>query len=544
MSFDNNDGTTRREFVKGVAAGATGLAASSSLNAITRAHDSTQQPKEQSEQGKWIEATSGFKESLAGIVRRGSIVSDPATLGRYARDCSFVAPGNPLLLVYPESTEEVQGIVRLANESKMPLIPVSSGPPRFHGDTVPGQGGVIVDFSRMNNVIRIDPINRCAAIEPGVTYGQLIPELKRHGLRLNIPLLPRAAKSVVASRLEREPNLIPKYQYDYVDPLLTLEVVYGTGDLFRTGSASGPGSPETLNADKVNPWGPGSIDYSRFLSGAQGTMGLVTWATTKTEVLPSLQKIHFIPIKDVNDLTAPLTRLLQQRIVDECLVLNSINLAAMLAEKWPEDFKELRANLPPWTIIVCIAGYRRRPEERVAIQEKYLKNVCEQLGLKSETILPGARGKESTLLALLTGPWEKEPYWKLRYRGSCHDIFFLTTLTGVPKFIDLVRKIAAGYRYPSEDIGCYIQPMVQGRGCHCEFNLYCDESNLTELAEVKTLFMDTSEALMKGGAFFSRPYGPWAETVYSRFTEGVTALRKLKGVFDPNNILNPGKLCF
>jgi hypothetical protein len=217
-----------------------------------------------------------------------------------------------------------------------------------------------------------------------VTYGQLIPELKRDGLKLNIPLLPRAAKSVLASRLEREPNLIPKYQYDYIDPLLTLEAVYGTGDVLRTGSASGPGSLETLKADKVNPWGPGSIDYFRFLSGAQGTMGLVTWATTKTEVLPSLQKIHFIPIKDVNNLTAPMTRLLRQRVVDECLALNNINLAAMLAEKWPEDFKELRASLPPWTIIVCIAGYKRRPEERVAIQEKYLKNICEQLGLKSQ----------------------------------------------------------------------------------------------------------------------------------------------------------------
>jgi len=544
MSFVKNDGTTRREFVKEVAVGATGLAASSSLDAIAAAHDPTQEPKEQNEHGKWIEATAGFKDSLARVVKPGNIVSDPAVLEGYSRDCSFVARGSPLLLVYPESAEEAQGIVRLANESKMPLIPVSSGPPRFHGDTVPGQGGIIVDFSRMNHIIRIDPINRCAAIEPGVTYGQLIPELKRDGLKLNIPLLPRAAKSVLASRLEREPNLIPKYQYDYIDPLLTLEAVYGTGDVLRTGSASGPGSLETLKADKVNPWGPGSIDYFRFLSGAQGTMGLVTWATTKTEVLPSLQKIHFIPIKDVNNLTAPMTRLLRQRVVDECLALNNINLAAMLAEKWPEDFKELRASLPPWTIIVCIAGYKRRPEERVAIQEKYLKNICEQLGLKSQNTLPGARGKESTLLGLLSGPCEKEPYWKLRYKGSCHDIFFLTTLSRVPRFIELVRGVVEGYRYAREDVGCYVQPMVQGRGSHCEFNLYCDESNLTELAEVKRLFMDTSEVLMKNGAFFSRPYSPWADVVYGRLTESVAALRKLKGVFDPNNILNPGKLCF
>jgi FAD/FMN-containing dehydrogenase len=107
-----------------------------------------------------------------------------------------------------------------------------------------------------------------------------------------------------------------------------------------------------------------------------------------------------------------------------------------------------------------------------------------------------------------------------------------------------MKKVVSRYRYSSDDIGCYIQPMVQGRGCHCEFNLPCDPSDTGGAAEVQAMFRDASETLMKNGAFFSRPYGPWAEMVYSRYAEGVTALRKLKGIFDPNNIMNPGKLCF
>ena len=490
------------------------------------------------------EVTVNFKDEFTRVVKPENVVTDPTILESYSRDCSFVPRATPLFLVYPESKEEVQGIVRLANESRIPLVPVSSGQPRFRGDTVPSQSGVIVDFSKMKRIMKIDPINRCAMVEPGVTYGELIPELKKQGLKLNIPLLPRASKSVVTSRLEREPNLIPKYQYDYVDPLLTLEVVYGTGDDLRTGSASGPGALETIKADKVNPWGPGMIDYFRFLTGAQGTMGLVTWAMTKTEVLPYLQKLYFIPIEDPSKLTVPMNRLLRQRVVDECLVLNNVNLAAILAEDWPSDFKELKANLPPWTIMVCIAGYQRRPEERINIMEKYLVDICKDLGLKLQTTLPGAEGKESTVLELLSAPWEKEPYWKLRYKGSCHDIFFLTTLSKAPEFIELMKRVVARYRYPSDDIGCYIQPMVQGRGCHCEFNLPCDQSNVEELAEVKKLFIDASETLVKNGAFFSRPYGPWADMVYSRYAEGAAVLKKLKGIFDPNNILNPGKLCF
>jgi FAD/FMN-containing dehydrogenase len=491
-----------------------------------------------------LDVLTGFREALAKIVKPGNIVSETAVLEKYSRDYSFVTPGRPLLLVYPGTKDEVKGIVRLANESKMPLVPVSSGPPRWHGDTVPSQSGTIVDFSRMKRIIKIDALNRCAMVEPGVTYGELIPEVRKHGLKLNIPLLPRASKSVLTSCLEREPVLIPKYQYDYMDPLLTLEVIYGTGDEFRTGSASGPGDMEHLKSDKVNPWGPGSIDYYRFVSGAQGTMGLVTWATVKTEVLPVIQKLYFIPIADAGEAVALMINLLRKRVVDECLALNNVNLATILAEDWPGDYKVLKNNLPPWTVIVCIAGYRRHPEERVEIQEKYLIDICDGLGMKPHADLPGTGHKDRSILELLSNPWDKEPYWKMRYKGACHDIFFLTPLSKAGEFVGLMRSIASRYHYQFNDIGCYIQPMVQGRGCHLEFNLPCDESNAGEAAEVKKLFLEASETFMKNGAFFNRPYGPWADMVYSRYAGGVEALKKLKSIFDPNNILNPGKLCF
>jgi hypothetical protein len=434
--------------------------------------------------------------------------------------------------------------VKLASERRVPVIPVSSGPPRFQGDTVPCQGGIIVDFSRMKRICKIDPINRYVMIEPGVTYSELLPEVEKQGLKLNIPLLPKPNKSVITSRLEREPVLIPKYHYDTTDPLLTLEVIYGTGEDFRTGSASGPGTLETLKADKVNPWGPGPVDYARFVSGAQGTLGLVTWAITKAEVLPSLQELYFIPGEEVDKLAMVMNLLLRKRVVDECLILNNVNLASILAEVWPEDYKELKNKLPAWTVITCIAGYRLRPEERVSIMTKYLNEICADSGLKPLKGLPGAGGKEVRLLKMLSSEWDKKPYWKIRGKGSCRDVFFLTTLSNVAKFVKLMNSIISGYRYPGEDIGCYIQPVTQGRGCHCEFNLPCDETNSEELAVVKQLFRNASETLMENGAFFSRPYGGWSEMVYRRYPEGAEATRKLKAIFDPNNILNPGKLCF
>ena len=99
----------------------------------------------------------------------------------------------PRLLIKAEYMEQVQKLVAWANATKTPLVPVSSGAPHFYGDTVPSElGAIILSLRHMNKIIRIDRRNRIAIIEPGVTYEQLQPELAKHGLRVTMPLLPRA----------------------------------------------------------------------------------------------------------------------------------------------------------------------------------------------------------------------------------------------------------------------------------------------------------------------------------------------------------------
>ena len=168
-----------------------------------------------------------------------------AALDAYAKDISFVNPVRPAGVVRPKNAEEVQRIVEFANRTRTPLVPVSSGPPHFRGDTVPSVGGAtIVDLSGMKRIINVQRANRVAMCEPGVTFGELIPEVTKHGLRLNMPLLPRKTKSVVGSLLGREPVIMPKYQWDISDPLACAGLFFGTGDEFRTGQAAGPGTME------------------------------------------------------------------------------------------------------------------------------------------------------------------------------------------------------------------------------------------------------------------------------------------------------------
>src|SRR5512136_594085 len=133
------------------------------------------------------------KGDLAKIVGGQNVLNDPETLEAYSKDESFARPRRPLFVVKPQNVDEVQRIVRWANQTGTPLVPVSSGPPHFYGDTIPtAAGAVVVDLSRMKRIIKIDPKNRMTMIEPGVTYKELQPELLKHGLRLTTPLLPRS----------------------------------------------------------------------------------------------------------------------------------------------------------------------------------------------------------------------------------------------------------------------------------------------------------------------------------------------------------------
>lgn len=217
----------------------------------------------------------------------------------------------------------------LAARTVTPLIPVSSGAPHSLGDTVPTVGGVIVDFGRMRRIIKLDAYNRLVRVEPGVTFAELLPALDRAGQRLNVPLAPRANKSVVTSALEREVSIMPKYDFDFMDPLTTLEVVYGTGADFRTGSAAGPGQVDgTLSADLASPWGPGAIDYYRLLSAAQGTLGLVTWAVLRTEIKPQLRHLHSSPCPTAGAAAAePSSR--------SCASVSPTNVCCWIAQRSP-----------------------------------------------------------------------------------------------------------------------------------------------------------------------------------------------------------------
>ncbi|MDM8000223.1 MAG: FAD-binding oxidoreductase [Dehalococcoidia bacterium] len=483
------------------------------------------------------------KRQLQDIVGAGNVSDEPAALEKHSHDLSFTAGSRPLMVVRPKQAQQVQEIVRWANQTLIPLVPVSSGPPHFRGDSVPSLGGVVVDLSGMDRILRIDRRNRVAMVEPGVTFGALKAEVEKQGMRVMLPLAPRTTKSVVGSYLEREPILVPKYHWDMADPLCCTEVVFGTGDLFRTGAAAGPGTLEEQwqsGQAQKSPVGPGPSDLFRVVQGAQGTLGILTWATVRLELLPSVRRLFMVGCEKVDAVIDFVYRLQRLKLGDECLILDQLNLASILAPD-ARTIEECRSALPPYVLIFVIAGYERLPEERVAYQTRDAEQIAQSFGLHPLATLPGVDSRQ--LLRALSEP-SAEPYWKLRYQGNIAEIFFLTTLDRSPLFVEVMHHVARETGFPETSIGTYIQPVQQGRSCHLEFDLAFDPGDKMAVALTKKTLEQASKALMHRGAFFSRPYGIWSELISNQYAENVAALRKVKRIFDPNNVMNPGKLCF
>lgn len=483
------------------------------------------------------------KRQLEDIVGSQNVVDDPIILEEHGRDMSFSVGRRPVLLVKPRQAQQVHELVKWANRTSMPLIPVSSGPPHFRGDTVPALGGVVVDLSEMKKVLRVDRRNRVAMIEPGVTFGALKPEIEKHNMRLMFPLAPRVTKSIVGSYMEREPILVPKYHWDMSDPLCCTEVVFGAGDIFRTGAAAGPGTLDEQwgsGQAQKNPLGPGPSDLFRVVQGAQGTLGILTWATIRLELLPSVKRLFMVGCEKVDEITDFIHWLQRLKLGDECLVLDRLNLASIL-EQDAQSIEKCRSALPSYVLIFVIAGYDRFPEERVDYQAKDMAEIADRHGVHPVATLPGVVPEK--LLQALSEP-SAEPYWKLRYRGNSADIFFLTTLDRSPQFIETMHGVACETGFPITSIGTYIQPIQQGRSCHMEFDLAFDPNDEAETAMTKRTLEQAGKALMHKGAFFSRPHGMWSDMTSNQHAENVIAMRKVKRIFDPNNVMNPGKLYF
>ena len=197
--------------------------------------------------------------------------------------------------------------------------------------------------------------------------------------------------------------------------------------------------------------------------------------------------------------------------------------------------------LAPYAAVLGVSGYELQPEKRVAYQEHDIREHTAELGLRLTDAIDGASADSLEELIEDVSP---EPYCKTRLKGGYCEIFFLTTLDGVPPMLELIDGMLELAGYQPEEKGVYVQPVQHGRLCQVEFTLFYDPRDEAETERMSGLVSDSCAALAEAGAFFSRPYEPWTRVAYERCGDTVAALRKVKRIFDPNGVMNRGASAF
>ncbi len=486
--------------------------------------------------------TTEIQNTLTSVLPKESISMEMDAISLNRVSNPLVESGEtPSHIVHPQNCEQIQGLVRLANEHELNLTVSSSKGMHLKGGFSAGSAAVHMDLSSMKKILWINRRNRVCMIEPGVTYGELITALESHGMTVPMPLAPRNGKSIVAAIMDREPSTWPNKQWDMSDPVGSTEFIFGNGELFRTGAAGGPGTIEQQRAaggaQKCS-LGPSQTDFHRVVQGAQGSMGIVTWITLRTELKPSIEKTYLIGTDNIEKLLPFMYEVQRPWLGEHAFILDHTALALLMSSKHNDSFESISDSLPKYTLLQNIAGFTRLPEERLAYQDKDIKEIAQRHNLLMKTSIGSVTGKN--LLATATSPCGETDF-RHAYKGHCVSIFFLTTLDRVSIYQKIISDLANKYGLNENAFGSYIQPMVQNHCCHMEFMVPFDPDNSEEIENMRKFEKEAVKKLISEKAFFSRPYGTAQDLVFDQNPMNTDILKKVKNIFDPKRVLNRGK---
>lgn len=494
------------------------------------------------EESRALTPASELGALLLSALPEGTVASDPQDTAAYQiSDPITNSAVKPSHIVRPANVDRLQELLRLANQSGLNLTVVSSTGRHSRGGFAAQKDHALIDLSPWKRIPWVNRRNRVCLIEPGVTYGELLGALHPLGMTAPMPLSPRSGKSVIASVMDREPATWPNRQWDISDPVASTEVIFGSGDLFRTGAAGGPGTLEQQRASggaQKSPLGPSQTDFHRVVQGSQGTMGIVTWITLRAELKPSVEQPFLLGVSSFSELLPFVYEVQKQWLGEHFFILNRTAAAMLMTAQNTGDFKSMLNSLPHYICLQNIAGFERMPRKRVDYQRQDISSIARKHRLNLTPSLGKVTAK--AVLETATRPCG-EIDWRQRLKGHCLSVFFLTTLDRAPQLVDVFMDAAGSQGIEKESIGLYVQPVVQNHACHVELLCPFDPGTAGDCEIMRKLEKESVARLAANGAFFSRPYGSAGDIVFQQNPMSYEVLRKIKGVFDPNGVLNNGK---
>lgn len=409
----------------------------------------------------------------------------------------FLPPGckaADLIKVSPSTTEEVQALVNLARETGISVLTCNDGtllPEEL------GQQAILMDFSRLTLIERIDTRNLVAHIQRGVTWEQLNAELRKLGVKTYAPVAANS-ESVVECVVARSVGKgVTKYP-DY--PLMNMKVVLGDGTIHKTGTHS-------LNEEAADGRNEGGPNLSQWHVGADDIFGVVTRASIMLWPVCEARSCTVHAFEDQGELLKAIKEIPRTELGVECLALNRAALHRLIGMEEKE--------LPSWSLVVGFEGRKKLAAHHEMLVNRLLENVdCK---------------RAESLAGLMTEKMD-EP-WKEANRN--HTAFY----TRFSRFMDLDERVDKGAEEAGigkADVGKILVSVDRGRALYAVYDWFADKDHTEDVDRLNLTISDQ-------GAFFDRPRGALARKVYTGIPNHLGVLKHIKGFLDPGRILNPGR---
>jgi len=490
-------------------------------------------------------------KALQGAVGADWVMTSDADRDAYA---DIYAPGPEDVwpasgAVAPHTVEEIQAVVKIANQYKLPLWTVARGKNLGYGTSAPRMPGcMVLDLGRMKTIHTLDAELGYCVIEPGVGFIDLYEEIQRRKLPLMMSVPGNGWGSVLGNALDHGIGYTPYGLH--AKNLCGFEVVLGNGDLVRTGL----GAMENNHAWNLFPFGYGPTWDLMF---SQSNLGVVTkagmWIMPEPET--SLELNLDIPeAEDIGWVIDTLTPLKLGGIIDQSIFIPSW-LGKMVIKGQRKDFWDKPGAIPEWRVKELLKQYKLG-YWKVQIRVYGDENVNKA---KAEVIKAAFRKHIAT-------PME-EVWWR---RGDPTNV--MDTTLGVPSAIPLQMGDWVGGRaahlgfspvipatgqqvlgqlkrsrkiISDHDVDFYASFTIGGRFCNNVNMLMYDRDNQAQVDNMKKLFNALIADAKANGYGEYRTHLGWMDPVMETYDFQNNALRrmteKVKDALDPNGILSPGK---
>jgi len=449
-------------------------------------------------------------KALRGIVGEEHVLTAPEDLVCYAYDATPFTY-LPDAVVIPGDTAEVAEVLRLANWERIPVIPRGSGT-NISGGTAPERGGIVLHMSRFDKILEIDEENLTATVEPGVILADFHKAVEARGLFY--PPDPASLSVATLGGTVSEGAGGPRgLKYGTTkDYVLGLEVVLPTGEVLWTGNKT------TKNVS--------GYDLTHLFVGSEGTLGVITKIILRLLPLPPAKRTLLAIYDDLDDAARTVSAIIAARIIPTTLEL--MDRATM---EFIESYKPVGMPLDAEAVLLIeVDG----DADQVDREADIVAEACRRHGAREVQVARDAEEAERLWAGRRTA------YAAVARRYQTVIVEDATVPRNkLPQMVRRTRELA-------EKHGLTVTILAHAGDGNMHPLILTDIRDAEQMRRVEEFTADLFAAALEMGGALTGEHGIGLlkkEFLKWQYGEaGVALMRRIKAAFDPNHILNPGKV--